>query len=81
MKTKRFGTILIGVGLIGLLIDSTSWAQADPGIEARLKHVKTLFEKLPRNTAERSRALAKRAPPRGRIRKDRIGTAQGAPAT
>ena len=55
-------TILIGVGLIGLLIDSTSWAQATAerldAIKARLKHVEALFEKLQRNE-ERSRVVAK----------------------
>ena len=58
MKTKRFGTILIGVGLIGLLSNSTAWAQAASerldAIKARLNHVKALFEKLP----EKRRALS-----------------------
>ena len=81
MKTKRFGTILIGVGLIGLMIDSTSWAQADSGIEARLKHVKDLLRNPRKTPPSALGRWPKRAPPRGRIRKDRIGTAQGAPAT
>jgi hypothetical protein len=51
MKTKTLMTTLLGVGLIGLLIDSTLWAESTPerldAIKARLKHVKALFEKLP----------------------------------
>ena len=58
MKTKRLGTILIGVGLFGLLSNSTAWAQAATerldAIKARLNHVKALFEKLP----EKRRALS-----------------------